>query len=73
LALSRDYIHSKDTGLAYGVIETANGIAIIIAPILCGIVYNQDPKLIYIISALGIVLVGIINLIFLPKQKIKVI
>lgn len=73
LALSRDFIHSKDTGLAYGVIETANGIAIIIAPILCGIVYNQDPKLIYIISALGIVLVGIINLIFLPKQKTKVI
>jgi MFS family permease len=73
LALSREYIHAKETGLAFGVIETANGVATIVAPILCGIVYNQNPEGIYVISIVGLVIIGFINLILLPQKRTKVI
>lgn len=73
LAYSREYIHARETGLAYGIIETVNGMAIILAPILCGIVYNQHPESIYIISIIGLVFISVINLIFLPPKSTKVI
>lgn len=69
LALSREFIHARETGLAYGIIETANGLAVILAPTLCGIVYNQNPKAIFWISAVGLVVVGMINFIQLLKIK----
>ena len=71
LALSREFINAKETGLAYGIIETANGLAVILAPLLCGIVYNQNPKAIFWISSIGIVVSGLINLIQLSKLKRK--
>jgi len=71
LAMSREFIHAKDTGLTYGVIETTNGVAIIIAPFLCGIVYNQNPQSIFWISIIGLGVVAVLNLILLPKHKNK--
>jgi MFS family permease len=71
LALSREYIHARDTGLAYGIIETTNGLAIILAPLLCGIVYNQNPQAIFLISIIGLMIVALLNLIYLPKYKNK--
>ncbi len=71
LAYSREFVHSRETGLAYGIIETANGLAIILAPPLCGIVYNQNPQNIFWVSAIGLVLVGIINFIYFSKFKRK--
>ena len=71
LAYSREFIHSRETGLAFGIIETANGLAIILAPPLCGIVYNQNPQNIFWVSAIGLVLVGLINFIQLSRLKRK--
>lgn len=71
LAYSREFIHSSETGLAYGIIETANGLAIILAPPLCGIVYNQNPQDIFWVSAIGLILVGLINYIQLSRLKRK--
>ena len=69
LALGRNFIHSKETGLAFGIIETANGIASILAPLICGIIYNQNPDQIYKIALVGMILVFLLNLFFLPKNK----
>ena len=69
LAFSRQFIQARDTGLAYGVIETTNGLAMILAPPLCGIVYNQNPTSIFWIAAIGLVIFGILNVIFLPKSR----
>jgi MFS family permease len=71
LAYSREFIHSRDTGLAFGIIETANGLAIILAPPLCGIVYNHNPQNIFWISAIGLALVGLISFFQLSKFKRK--
>jgi MFS family permease len=69
LAMSRNFVHSADTGLAYGMIETANGIALILAPTVCGIIYNQNPESIFLIAILGLVSAFLLNLILLPKDK----
>jgi len=69
LALGRNFIHSKETGLAFGIIETANGIASILAPLICGIIYNQNPEQIFKIALIGMILVFLLNLFFLPKNK----
>ncbi|MHB8134268.1 MAG: MFS transporter [Anaerolineaceae bacterium] len=69
LALGRSFVHSKDTGLAYGIIETANGVATILAPVICGIIYNQNPQHIYTIALVGLFSVMVINLLLLPKEN----
>ncbi len=68
LAFSRQFIHSRETGIAYGVIETANGVATILAPLICGIIYNQNPEHIYWVAAIGLVITFALNLIWLPKN-----
>jgi len=69
LALGRSYVHAKDTGLAYGMIETANGVATILAPVICGIIYNQNPQQIYLIALVGLSSVMVINLLLLQKEN----
>lgn len=68
LAFSRQFIHSRETGIAYGVIETANGAATILAPLVCGIIYNQNPEHIYWMAAIGLLVTFTLNLIWLPKN-----
>ncbi len=68
LAFSRQFIHSRETGIAYGVIETANGVATILAPLICGIIYNQNPEHIYLVAVIGLGITFALNLIWLPKN-----
>jgi MFS family permease len=71
LAIAREFIHPKQTGLAYGMVETMNAVAVIIAPALAGYLYKQDPYSIYRVSILliGIVLAMNIIIHFLIKRR----
>jgi MFS family permease len=62
LAIARSLIHPGQTGLAFGMMETASAVAVIIAPILAGFLYRQQPTLIYSFSAILIGSVIIANL-----------
>lgn len=62
LAIARPLIHPRQTGLAYGMIETASGVSIISAPLLAGVLYDQNPYSIYQISIFLIIGVIIMNL-----------
>ncbi len=64
LAYSRSVIHAADTGLAFGVIETSNYIAVILSPALAGVLYNYDPHSVYIVS------LGLIGAVFLVNLKL---
>ncbi len=54
LAYARYYIRSVETGLAFGLIETMNGVAVILAPLLAGSLYTANPRLMYMVS-LGLI------------------
>ena len=66
LALARPLIHPSETGLAFGTLETANAVAVILAPILAGILYQRWPVLVYIVSLGLIGLTMVANIGFLP-------
>ena len=66
LALARNFIHPAETGLAFGMLETANAAAVILAPLLAGALYQRAPVSVYTV-ALGLTGVAFaINLGVLP-------
>jgi MFS family permease len=69
LAIAREFIHPRQTGLAYGMVETMNAVAVIIAPALAGYLYSQDPYSIYRVSLVLISLVLVMNLVIYYQIK----
>lgn len=61
LTIARSLIHPEETGLGYGMVETASAIAVILAPILAGILYATEPLLIYKVPLYAISGVIILN------------
>ena len=62
LAYSRQFIRAAETGLAYGLVETANSAAIIFAPFLAGLLYATSPDWVYKVSLAAIGLVILLNI-----------
>lgn len=69
MAQVRILIHQAQMGLAYGMTEAGNSAALILAPLLAGYLYDQDPASIYPLSLLLISIGVIISLIFAPREK----
>lgn len=59
VAQVRELVPSSIMGLAYGVTETVAGTAVILAPILAGFLYTQDPTIMYAIG-FGLIAVSIV-------------
>lgn len=71
LAIARTLVHPRQTGLAYGIVETMNAIAIVVAPVLAGILYRRNPYLNYSVSIGLISAVILLNLFILVQSKRK--
>lgn len=63
LSIGRSLIHPAETGLAYGLMETMNAVTLIIAPILAGALYRDDPYSIYRVGLILLVSVLVFNMI----------
>ncbi len=75
LAVGRALIHPAETGLAYGMLETANALATILAPPLAGYLYKSSPALVYQVALLSIGVVLLLNLLvwaLLTRRKAAV-
>jgi MFS family permease len=70
LAFSRSLVKAGDTGLAYGLVETGNALAVVVAPLSAGLLYDYRPEAVYIASlgALAIT-VGLNRLLFHEKRN----
>jgi MFS family permease len=70
LAFSRSLVKVGDTGLAYGLVETGNALAVVVAPLAAGFLYNYRPEAVYVASlgALAIT-VGLNRLFFHEKRN----
>lgn len=51
----RDFVQSSRMGLAFGLQETVSGIAVILTPLLAGLLYSRNPTWMYIVSVILIV------------------
>lgn len=63
LAFARTLVQANETGTAYGLIETANGLADFFAPTVAGFLYQQSPKGMYLYTLILISVVFLINLV----------
>jgi len=66
LAFARPLIPPNRTGLAYGLVETANSLAIIAAPPLAGVLYDHDPRLMYSGGLILIAVIFLVSIVALP-------
>jgi len=69
LGLARRMIHPEQMGLAYGMLETANAVAIILAPLLAGALYQRSPGQVYLTALLLIGAILLLNTIFLYRRR----
>ena len=69
LALVRPLVHPAEVGLAFGAVETANGLSIILAPVLAGYLYQYHPEMMYPVSLVLILLTLILSRIFLVARQ----
>jgi MFS family permease len=71
LTIARSLIHPGETGLAYGMVETAAATAMILAPVLAGILYDTEPILIYkvpLFAITGVIILNIIGLTIIRRN-----
>lgn len=71
LAEARTMVHPNQTGLLYGIIETASALSIILAPVLAGVIYKTNPAAIYQVALVAILIMFVINVLYLKKNKRK--
>jgi MFS family permease len=70
LAFSRSLVKAGDTGLAYGLVETGNALAVVVAPLAAGFLYSYRPEAVYIASLGALAMtVGLNMLLFREKRK----
>lgn len=65
LAYARPMARHDETGLLFGSLETANSTAVIVAPVIAGFLYSQNPYLMYRYALVAILVILAINLILM--------
>ncbi len=71
IALVQPLVRESEIGLAFGVVETLNALAFMVAPIIAGYLYHWSPASIYPVS-LGVLLVSmLLSFRFLSDQQIE--
>lgn len=71
LAFARPLVHPEETGLAYGILESTNSVAIIIAPVIAGLLYDKSPLLVYRVALVAVIASIVISGITLPRLQRK--
>jgi MFS family permease len=60
-ATVRTLVKTKNMGLAYGLVETGNALAVILAPLVAGILYHFQPESVYTTSLIALVVMIILT------------
>jgi predicted MFS family arabinose efflux permease len=56
-ATIRTLVRTRDIGLAYGLVETGNALAVILAPLAAGFLYHFQPESVYTTSLIALVVI----------------
>lgn len=68
LAFARPLVKAGDVGLAYGLVETGSSLAIIIAPLAAGYLYDYKPEAVYIVSLVILAITLTIHVLLRSKK-----
>ena len=67
MAQARAFVHPSQMGLTYGAMETINAMIYILAPPLAGLIYENDPYMIYPL-ALALLAISIVVSAIVPRR-----
>jgi MFS family permease len=73
LAFARPLVKAGDIGLAYGLVETGNALAVILAPLAAGFLYNYKPEAVYTASLVAIGITIVLNSGLLPGKRESIV
>lgn len=73
LAFSRSMVKAGDTGLAYGLVETGNALAVVVAPLAAGFLYDYRPEAVYIASLGALALTVALNRLLFHKKRQEIV
>jgi MFS family permease len=68
LAFARPLVKAGDIGFAYGLVETGNALAVILAPLAAGFLYSYKPEAVFIVGLAAIAITIVMNLL-LSREK----
>jgi MFS family permease len=68
LAFSRQLVKTGDVGLAYGLVETGNALAVIVAPLAAGFLYRFQPEAVYTASLAALAITVVLNMVLLREK-----
>ena len=67
VGFTRPLVHASEIGLAYGILETITGLAVILAPGIAGILFTQEPVMIFSVTFFTAIILIVISTIILPR------
>jgi MFS family permease len=70
-AFTQSFVHIHSTGLAFGIMEAFNGLAMFLAPLVAGILFETNPESVYSISLILIAGSIAINIWLMPVLNKK--
>jgi predicted MFS family arabinose efflux permease len=68
LAQARELVHDSQMGVTYGIMETISSVIFILTPPLAGILFEQDPMIVYPLS-IGLIAASIVVSYFFSPRK----
>lgn len=68
LAFARPLVKAADIGFAYGLVETGNALAVILAPLAAGLLYDYRPEAVFI-AGLAAIAISIVMNLLLSREK----
>jgi hypothetical protein len=71
IAKIRSTIRDYEVGLAFGILETVSGVAIILTPLLAGLLYEKNPHLVYLLSIPLIFLLAVVSFLVFRKSTLN--
>jgi predicted MFS family arabinose efflux permease len=69
MAQIRPLVHESQMGLAYGLSETVLGLSLILAPVIAGMLYQQDTGAVYPIASVAILAAIFLSMVFAPHSS----
>jgi MFS family permease len=73
LAFARPLVHPEETGLAFGILDAVASFAIILAPVIAGVLYDHTPRMMYEIALLATIVSIILTSVALPRIQSKIL
>jgi MFS family permease len=68
-AKGRLLVNAANMGLAYGMVEMASAVSVILAPPLAGLLYSKQPEWVYIVSLGCIGIMILVNSFLMPEKE----